>query len=158
MTDLNEWEKVEQETAPSLNIEEMQKLVVQYKAAKDFDAEKKKEKTEAFHEMEKCAAKIMSALEHSKQSKFHAEGVGLIYTSTTETVNLPQTEPDKVALLKYFKSKSPEVYLKYVGVNWQSLNSYHKIERENAAAEGEVFSMPGIGDPTSKTTLSFRKA
>lgn len=153
--ELEQWE-AETKTTP-VNIKQITELVKQLEVAKkDYDA-KKAETSNAEKFYKGLRMDVLAILKAAGQSKFFAEGIGAVSITNKLSVTTPKSHEDKRQLLDYFKDQGEDVYLTYASVNSQSLNSYFKLQTEEAAKKGELFELPGVGSPTLVQNISFRR-
>ena len=78
---------------------------------------------------------------------------------TTLSYKIPKDLEAKEQLFEYIKSKGDDVYMSLLSVNSQTLNAWAKQETQNAIESGVFpFSIPGLDEPISYETISFRKS
>ncbi len=107
--------------------------------------------------LESLQGKMISILDRFGRSNYDVPGVGKLVVAERSYVGLPKTPQDKEAFYAYLKEK--KVFDEMISVNSQTLNSYYKHEREIAREEGHAldFKIPGIGEPSTSTTLRMTK-
>lgn len=115
--------------------------------------EKKKIYKEADDAYENQRTRLLNILTESGKSKYHVDGVGTISMAIKSSVQVPKTPEDKEKMLEYFASLGKDLWLAYVTVNSQTLNSYINQQRE----EDMNFKIPGLADPKETAELRFRK-
>ena len=97
---------------------------------------------------------MLNALAASGKKNYTVDGIGQVYTVTKEQYTTPKISEDKTKLFNYIEDKyGPDVLMFMVSINHQTLNSWANKETET----GEVMAIPGLAEPTSVTTLSFRR-
>ena len=115
---------------------------------KVYDAEKEK--------FEDIKSKILFIMEETEKTKYHLEGYGLIYSVNKFSVKTPKTLEEKKALGKYMNERG--IFWEYFSVNSATLNSFYEEEFEKAKEAGNIdWKLPGVGEPSFRTTLSIRK-
>ncbi len=113
---------------------------------------------------EKTALKahITGMLKEMNEKTFKSE-FGTVTKVTDFSVKMPQGE-DKEKFFNYLKERG--AFESLVSVNYQTLNSYYKEQKELAVAAAKAngdamaalnFSLPGIGEPKSFETIRFTK-
>ena len=155
MVDLEEWgsETPKQE----INVSQINELVKKLEEAKkDYDA-KKAESSNAEKYYKGLRMDVLSILKAAGQSKFHAEGIGTVSITNKLSVTVPKTHEEKKQMLEYLKSLGEDTFLTYATVNSMSLNSFYRMQTDEAAKKGETFTMPGVDAPTLMENISFRK-
>jgi len=153
--DLETWEN--EKPKQEIKLGEITLLIEKLKDAKaDYEAAKATaQNAERFYKG--IRMDVLSILKAAGQSRFHAEGIGSVSITNKLSVTVPKNHEDKEAMLEYFKEQGQDTFLTYATVNSMSLNSYFKLKTEEAAAKGETFNMPGVGEPTLVENISFRK-
>ncbi len=111
----------------------------------------------ANEELEALEQKIVGALKEVGKDSYKSE-YGTITRVNKFRVNLPQGE-DKMKFFEFLKTRG--LFEGLATVNSNSLNSFFMEEWENAKKDDPMaalnFSLPGICEPKSYETLSFRK-
>lgn len=98
---------------------------------------------------------ILKTLELMDMDSVKAHGF-LFYKQTSTSVTTPKTAEEKEALFKFLADKG--IFLEIASVNSQTLNSLYKSLAAEAADEGNYdFKIPGVGEPTSYTSLKLRR-
>ena len=78
---------------------------------------------------------------------------------TSLSYKTPKDIEQKEKLFEYIKGKGHEVYMSLLSVNSQTLNAWAKAETQSAIDQGIFpFSIPGIDEPISYETITFRKS
>jgi RecG-like helicase len=139
-----------------VSVTEMQDLILAYAAAREDYDSKKSIASAANAEVDRIKAEIIEKMKGAGLDKFSTQ-VGTVSTTHKLSVTTPKTLEDKKALAEYFKAKGEDFFYSYMGINSQTLNSYYNEMSKDAAARGETFSLPGIGEPTVMENISFRK-
>lgn len=117
------------------------------------DIEQVKKAKEARYK--ELAATLKSTLELLDVEKLEAHGF-LFYKKNSTSVKLPETMEQKQALFEYLRTLG--LFDEIVSVNSRTLNKLYKDQAELAAKEGNFdFKIPGVGEPTSFTTLELRR-
>lgn len=99
--------------------------------------------------------RILSVLELMELDNFRAHGL-LFYKENRSSVTTPKTPEEKQKLFDFLHEKG--IFLEFASVNSQTLNSLYKSLAEEAAEKGNYdFEIPGVGKPTSFTTLKVKK-
>lgn len=99
--------------------------------------------------------KIQSYLEYYGKDK-HVSSVGTIEVRRKLSFKVPQTEEQKKFFFDWLTEKG--IFLRYVGVHSQALNSLLKAEHEVAQERGEEFKVPGIEPATEYKTMHLRRS
>lgn len=98
---------------------------------------------------------ILRVLELMDMDSVKAHGF-LFYKQNSTSVTIPKTAQDKELLFKFLADKG--IFLEIASVNSQTLNSLYKSLAAEAADEGNFdFKIPGVGEPTTYTTLKLRR-
>lgn len=110
------------------------------------------EKKKALMEMQ---AQIQATLEEAGLESFKANS-GTAYIQERTSFKIPVNPEEREAFFKYLKDKG--AFDSLITVNYQTLNSFCKVELENALKEGDVnHKIPGIGEPTIFKEIRLRK-
>lgn len=151
MTEYNEW-MPQQEV--SVTTEQLDQAVQTVRQLREEYEQQKKLSTAAHDKVEQAEQDLVNLLKAAGKSKYEAEGVGLAYITTKETYRVPSSIDAKKELFDYIKTKNgPDVLMAMVSINHQTLNSWTKKELE----ADPMLSIPGLEEPTSQETLSFRR-
>jgi len=98
---------------------------------------------------------ILKTLELMDMDSVKAHGF-LFYKQTSTSVTTPKTSEEKQALFEFLQSKG--IFLEIASVNSQTLNSLYKSLAAEAEEQGNYdFKMPGVGEPTTYTSLKLRR-
>lgn len=98
---------------------------------------------------------IIRILEASEIDSVKMNGFNF-YVEEKESVKVPKTLEDKLALFEYLRSLG--LFDEMVSMNSMTLNSFYKTMSEEALAKGILeFRMPGVEAPTSYKQLKMRK-
>lgn len=98
---------------------------------------------------------ILKTLELMDMDSVKAHGF-LFYKQTSTSVTTPKTAEEKELLFKFLADRG--IFLEIASVNSQTLNSLYKSLAAEAADEGNYdFKIPGVGEPTSYTSLKLRR-
>jgi hypothetical protein len=149
--DMNEWSET---PTQSITLEQMDSLVDTMAVLRTQYETAKRAATELHNQLEEAEQAVLNALAASGKKNYTVDGVGQVYTVTKEQYTTPKVNDDKTKLFNYIKDKyGPDVLMTMVGINHQTLNSWANKETET----GDVMTIPGLQEPTSVTTLSFRR-
>ena len=125
-----------------------------------------KKKLEEISEQEKKAQEVRRELEGQILSHLKTNGttgylssVGRVDIRTSLSYKTPKDFEQKEKLFEYIKSKGHDVYISLLSINSQTLNAWAKAETQSAIDQGIFpFSIPGIDEPISYETITFRKS
>lgn len=139
------------------SLEEMEKLVeglFNAKEALEQLAAQEKEIQTIRRELEN---KIMSKLKEVGNTTYVSK-FGRASIKTSLSYKTPKDSEAKKKLFEYIKGKGDDVYNSLLSVNSQTLNAWAKAENQHAADNGIFpFEIPGLDEPISYETISFRK-
>ncbi len=114
-------------------------------------------KKEAHLTVVEAEHKVMHALELLGKKSYKAEGIGTITRVDKLVIQVPKTPKDKLKMFDWItETLGEEGYFAYATVDSQALTKLYNKQAEERAEKGEIFSMPGVDIPTTRTTLSFR--
>jgi hypothetical protein len=107
--------------------------------------------------LDRLQAQMIAILDRFGRTNYEVPGVGKLVVSERSYVGLPKTPEAKEAFYSYLKDKG--IFDELISVNSNTLNSFYKREREIAREEGRAleFKIPGIGEPSTSTTLRMTK-
>lgn len=134
-------------------VSEMQKKRAIYEDAKSIASEK-------YNEYAEAEGKLVEAMQLAGKTKYVVEGVGTVYFVNKLVVPTPKTVEQKKLLFKYLQDKHGETYFyDKTSVNHQTLQGIYNSDWEESkeSGNGDVFSIPGLDQPTSQISLNFRK-
>lgn len=140
---------------------ELDAEVAKLRDLKDTYEAKKRESDNAHGDYQTQRLYLVSLLSKAGKKKYEAEGIGLISLSSKLKVKYPKTLEDRLRFLAYIDKKyGSEGMADLVSVNYQTLQSFYNGEFEEAASQGSAdsFEVPGISEPESEISLSFRKS
>lgn len=147
-----------QEPVNPSTLSEMEKLVeglFNTKEALEQLAEQEKELQSARRDLEN---KIMSKLKEVGNTTYVSK-FGRASIKTSLSYKIPKDIEAKKKLFEYIKNKGDDVYNSLLSVNSQTLNAWAKAENQHAADNGIFpFEIPGLDEPISYETISFRKS
>lgn len=147
-----------QEPVNPSTLSEMEKLVeglFNTKEALEQLAAQEKELQSARRDLEN---KIMSKLKEVGNTTYVSK-FGRASIKTSLSYKIPKDIEAKKKLFEYIKSKGDDVYNSLLSVNSQTLNAWAKAENQHAADNGIFpFEIPGLDEPISYETISFRKS
>lgn len=131
----------------------MDQLIKQLHEARAKYEELKKISTEAYHQLEEVERKVIGALSHNNRTKYQVEGIGMVYLSHKEVWSVPKTVEDKRRLFSYISDKhGADALDAMLSIHHATLNSFANKETESGQMQ-----IPGLAEPTSTTTLNFRR-
>lgn len=146
-----------QEPVNPSTLSEMEKLVeglFNAKEALEQLAAQEKELQSARRDLEN---KIMSKLKEVGNTTYVSK-FGRASIKTSLSYKIPKDIESKKKLFEYIKNKGEDVYNSLLSVNSQTLNAWAKAENQHAADNGIFpFEIPGLDEPISYETISFRK-
>ena len=138
-------------------LQEMENLIMELSIAKqelENLANQEKEVQTIRRELEN---KIMSKLKEVGNTTYVSK-FGRASIKTSLSYKTPKDSESKKKLFEYIKGKGEEVYNSLLSVNSQTLNAWAKAETQHAADNGIFpFEIPGLDEPISYETISFRK-
>jgi len=138
----------------------VQNRTISETAANVAKLKRKKERAEKFAELRKEkfqeeSQRLIRMFEAAEITSMTAHGF-TFFIEDRETVRVPQSIEDKQALFRFLNDKG--IFMQYATVHSQSLQSLYKTYAEEALKEGNLqFRLPGIGEPSTVTTLKLRK-
>lgn len=98
---------------------------------------------------------ILQTLELMDLDSIKAHGF-LFYKHNNTSVTTPKTVEDKKLLFDFLEKRG--IFMEIASVNSQTLNALYKSLAAEAADEGNFdFKLPGVGEPTTYTTLKLRR-
>lgn len=152
---LNEWDEVE----PSdISVEDLDKAAVEYANAREIYDVKRATANEAHREMERKKTRLITLLSYAKKKRYSVEGVGDMTVVEKMKVKTPKDIEDKRKMFDWIEERfGEEGMYNFASINHNSLNSLYNEVSEEFAAKGEIFEMPGVGQPESEKTLQLRR-
>lgn len=128
-------------------VHQMQKEWAEYEAANEV-AKAARAKHDESEE------KLLDLLKRAGKSKWQVDGVGTSYIINKYQYTTPKTADDKRKLFDYIAKEHGEAALMgLLSINSQTLNSFANKEKE----EKPLADIPGLGAPTHRESLGFRK-
>lgn len=129
-----------------------------YEARKDYEA-KKEQSSLAFAKYEELELKLIAMLESVNKDDYSVKGLGKFKVTHKLSVRVPDSPENKEAFFKWVEEKYGRDGLnKYRTVNSNSLNSLYNSVLEECVTKGESFEgITGIGEPTTRSSLTFRQ-
>lgn len=107
-------------------------------------------------DFEQVKTKILRAIEASGIGSLKAHG-WTFYKKDETSVKTPKTIEEKQELFEFLRERG--IFDEMVSVNSKTLNTLYKNLSEEAADQGILeFVMPGVGAPTTYTTLEMRRS
>lgn len=152
------WDNIAEDK--SITTDDLDNMVSVMSKLKEEYEELKKQSDEAYKKYEQARRKVISALMATNKSKYFVDGIGTVSLVNKLKVKTPQTPEEKKAFYKWLNEKfGAEGFLAYTGINYQTLNSLYNQEFDKAVETGnaDTFSIPGIAQPETETSLSFRQ-
>lgn len=140
-----------------LTVAQIDTAIKAYALLREDYEEKKDASTNAKNLMDKQEDVILEMLDKVGKKSFTLDGVGVVTKKTSFSVTTPKTNEDKALLFKWLKENlGADGFLAYASVNSASLNSLYNTMYEEATNKME-FKIDGVGEPTDRVTLSFRR-
>lgn len=125
-------------------ISKLKELTDAYHAANKFAKELKQKADEATKEKERIGLLLQNYLADEGLERFDSDEC--FTTLGEETyVTAPADRQSKIALFKWLEER--DIFYDYATVNWQSLQSLHKAEKENGRE------LPGVGEEKTRPKL-----
>lgn len=154
---MDDFEQVDESITTKMldeEVEKLQQLKTEYEAAKKI--------SNSAHDLyEEQRKYVVLMLSKAGKNKYEAEGVGTVSVSTKLKVKYPAELTGRLEFLDYVEKKYGEEGLaNLVSVNYNTLQSFYNEEFSSAIDEGQgdTFQIPGVSEPESEVTLSFRKS
>ena len=140
-----------------ISVQEFDAAIEEYaRLRKDYE-EKKSVSSIAKEAADLQEAKILEMLDATNKKSFKTDGVGTVTKVCKWSVTTPKTNEEKALLFKWLKEKlGADGFLAYASVNSASLNSLYNTMYEESDDKIN-FKIDGVGEPTERTTLSFRR-
>lgn len=151
---MNDWYE---EDVKEISVKDITTAIEKLRDADTIAKEKKAAYSVANAEVDDLKRQVIEMLTTSGLKNFKLPGVATVSVVEKLSVQTPKTHEDKEKFFEWLKAQGEDMYLQYASVNSNSLNSLFKIKQEEYAENGEVLDIPGLGDPTSYTTLSLKK-
>lgn len=151
---MNEWYE---EDVKEISVKDITTAIEKLRDADTIAKEKKAAYSVANAEVDDLKRQVIEMLTTSGLKNFKLPGVATVSVVEKLSVQTPKTHEDKEKFFSWLKEQGEAMYLQYASVNSNSLNSLFKMKQEEYAENGEVLDIPGLGDPTSYTTLSLKK-
>lgn len=144
----------EASNAPTLNLEQMETLIANYKQARNIYDAAKKESDDAYHVTEEIKQVIISELMKAQKTSYKSEH-GTVTITSKSTVKVPASVADRKKLFAYMQALGDDFVWSKFSVNSQSLNSWYNELKESAG--DSILEIPGINESSTMTNLTFRK-
>jgi hypothetical protein len=142
-----------------ISLAEMDEAVKLVKEKRDEYKAKKEESDDAHAELKRAEAALIAMMEKAEKEVYIVTGVGRVRVSHELSVQTPKTREEKLAFFKWLaEKKGQDVADNYMTINANSLNSLYKELNEEAAQQGEILIIDGLGEPVVRTTLSMTRA
>jgi HEPN domain-containing protein len=152
--EMNAWNEGQEE----VSLEAMDKMVANFKAARDEYDEKKKIASAAYKEVETIQASIVAALSKAGKKSYKVDGLGTFSIVNKQTVKIPNELEDKRKLFEYIrKTYGDETADSMLSIHSGTLNSFYNQEIEKHI-DDPAFHFPGIEAPTVRQEARFTKA
>ena len=140
-----------------ITVAEIESLAKQLADKRNLIEELEKPVTQANKEKAELEAKIALALTEMGKDSYKSE-YGTVSKVVKWRVNLPQGE-DKLKFFEFLRERG--MFETMATINSNSLNSFYLEQWEIAKKDDPMaalnFSLPGIGEPKSHDSISFRK-
>jgi hypothetical protein len=150
---LEEFQKLSEQPADEVTLQQMDKLVAQYQEARQIYDQKRKEASDQNSLVEKLEAELMGVLASLGKSSYDAEGIGRVTKCMKLVYRVPKTNEEKLKLFDYIKEKYGATALTaMMSINHNTLTSWANKEVE-ATGMG---TLPGLEAPTSVEYLQLR--
>lgn len=142
--------------ATKVTVEELDGLVQKMVEARKVCDEKQALLTEANKALAEIEQTFTKCLKELGRHNYKTP-IGTVSLIEKWNYKMPADASDKKRFFEFLKEKG--VFDHYATVNYQSLNSFCRQEREIAEQEGRAleFTIPGVGEPTLYETITFRK-
>ena len=148
---------MEEKDDSEITVEQVDNAIMVLSQLKEEYETKKEASSLAYSNYEKQQANVIELLTKIGKTSFKLEGVGTVSKKTSLVVQTPKTIEDKALLFKWLKDNlGAEGFLSYASVNSQSLNSLYNTMFEESS-DKMAFKIDGVGEPTERVTLSFRR-
>lgn len=156
MDNLEAWDEAGAEEVSVDDLNQAVQIMVDKKKAYE---EAKKVSDGAYAERKEAEELVLNLLDKAKMSKYYCEGIGTAYTINKLSVRVPKDHKDKKALFDYIKeTQGDDVLLDYLSIHSARLNSFYNEQVALASEHGHGdFKLPGVGEPSSNTSIGFRK-
>lgn len=135
-------------------IAEIDAMITEMHTLEESATAHKRQASEYQEKADEVRARVMAALKESGVSSFKGT-VGSVSIAERFAVKLPADPDLRDELREYLVEKG--AFDALWSVNYQSLNSWYKVEMEQAKERGEYLDVPGL-EPKMDTYLQFRKA
>ena len=114
---------------------------------------------ECHKRLKQAEAAVIQILKDAGKGTYITEGIGKATITEKLSVATPKSIDEKVAFFKWIEENlGVETRDAYMTVSSASLNKFYQEQSDLAAERGEVLEIDGLQPPTSRSTLSFRKA
>ena len=142
-----------------VSVKDLDALVVTMSDAKDVYEEAKRVSNEKHAAYDSLRRKVLIHLEQLNKKSYKVDGIGTVGVKTELKVRYPETLDERKKFFEWMQAQGEDLLLTKLTVNYQTLNSLYNEEFEKAAEEGRSaeFNIPGISEPASENTLTFRR-
>lgn len=148
----------EQTQEAKVTIEDLDNLAQQYKEAREIYDEASKLSKERYKEYKSLEAKLVETLKLAGKKSYKVDDLGTFTRVVKETITVPKTIEDKQELFDWIAEKyGNEVLMDMQSIHSAKLNAFYNEERKKED-DNPLFSIPGIGAPSSMESLQFRKS
>lgn len=119
----------------------------------------KAEKTEQEKILRTKKFEVLKLMQELGLDKQQVPGFGSCSITAKTSYKTPKTPEEKKALFAWIaETKGQDVLDNLLAINSQTLNSFAKVEFENAMSEENFeFSIPGLDEPTISEDIRFTK-
>jgi hypothetical protein len=114
----------------------------------------------AYKEAEESKRKVLEAMQQTGKQKYHVDGVGLCFIKNELVVPTPKTTQAKQTFFDWIKHEYGEAFLlEKLAIHHATLQKLYNESYKEAVekGQGDTFQIPGLEQPTSYQSLSFRK-
>jgi len=140
-------------------VAQMDEALVNLRALKEEYASVDKIAKECHKRLKSAEGAVIQILRDAGKGTYITEGIGRATLTDKLSVATPKSIEEKVAFFKWIEDNlGTETRDAYMTVSSASLNKFYQEQSDLAAERGEVLEIDGLMAPTSRTTLSFRKA
>jgi len=155
--DLETWSKAQ---SVPVSTTQLDQLVSEYRILREEYEKVKRISGDKYAKYVDKEKELLELMQSAGKTKYFVEGLGTIYQINKLSVTTPKTLADKKSLFDYVRSQHGETFLMdKLSINHQTLNKLYNTDFEAAteSGKGEMFSIPGLEQPTSQVSLGFRK-
>lgn len=153
----NEWAEAAGLGEQAVTLEEMDKIVREYREARDAYEAAKKVSSEKYSVYEAAEGKLINTLKAANKKSYKVDGVGQVAVVAKSVITVPKTTEAKRELWNWIKEKyGVDVLDDMLSIHSQKLTSWYNQEAE-ANKNNPMFNIPGIDAPTMVENLRFTR-